>query len=137
TAIPAAHYDPEHDERGYRYLGFVIEWNGVTFYHSGDTIVFPGYMERMKSLPRVDVALVAANGRDAYRDEFTVTGNLQPSEAVWLAQELGWDMLIGGHNDLYLWNTLRAGELADEVRRRNPRQKHHVLQPGELLLYVK
>ena len=96
TAIPAAHYELDHDERGYRYLGFIIEWNGVTFYHSGDTLVYPGYLERMKALPRADVAMVAANGRDAYREQYNVMGNFQPAEAVWLAQELGWDMLIGG-----------------------------------------
>jgi L-ascorbate metabolism protein UlaG (beta-lactamase superfamily) len=137
TAIPAAHYDAEQDERGYRYLGFLIEWNGVTFYHSGDTIIFPGYVERMKALPRPDVAMVATNGRDAYRDHYEVTGNLMPVEVAWLAKELGWDTLIGGHNDLYLWNTLPAGALANDLRRLNPRQKYHVLQPGELFFYMR
>jgi L-ascorbate metabolism protein UlaG (beta-lactamase superfamily) len=137
TAIPAAHYGLDHDERGYRYLGFVIEWNGVTFYHSGDTLAYPGYVDRMKALPRADIAMVAINGRDAYRERIGVVGNLLPVEAAWLAEELGWDMLIGGHNDLYLSNSLRAGALADELRALNPRQKYHVLQPGELYLYVR
>jgi L-ascorbate metabolism protein UlaG (beta-lactamase superfamily) len=137
TAIPAAHYDVEHDERGHRWLGFVIEWNGVTFYHSGDNIIHPGYLERMKVLPKIDVAMVAANGRDYRRDKDTITGNLMPVEAAWLAGELGWDMLIGGHNDLYPYNTIAAGALADELRRINPRQKYHTLQPGELYLYVR
>jgi L-ascorbate 6-phosphate lactonase len=137
TAVPSAHYDLEHDSRGYRWLGFIIEWNGVTFYHSGDTIVYPGYVERLKALPRADIAIVAANGRDAFRDSFDITGNLHPAEAAWLAQELGWDMLIGGHNDLYPWNTIGAGRLGDDLRRLNPRQKYHVLQPGELYLYVR
>ncbi|HVO44060.1 MAG TPA: MBL fold metallo-hydrolase, partial [Aggregatilineales bacterium] len=30
TAIPSAHYELDHDARGYRWLGFLIEWNGVT-----------------------------------------------------------------------------------------------------------
>jgi hypothetical protein len=60
-----------------------------------------------------------------------------PLEAAWLAKELGWDMLIGGHNDLYSWNTIAAGALADELRKLNPRQKYHTLQPGELLFYVR
>ncbi|MCU0490950.1 MAG: MBL fold metallo-hydrolase [Chloroflexaceae bacterium] len=136
TAIPAAHYNLEEDGRGQRWLGFIIEWNGVTLYHSGDTIVYPGYLERMR-LYAVDVALVAANGRDAYRDSFGVTGNLLPAEAAWLANELGWDTLIGGHNDLYAWNTVGAGELAEAVARINPRQKWHSLQPGALFFYVR
>jgi L-ascorbate metabolism protein UlaG (beta-lactamase superfamily) len=136
-AIPAVHYELDHDERGYRWLGFLLEWNGVTFYHSGDTLIYPGFLDRMKVLPRADVAMVAANGRDAYREQFDVYGNLLPIEAAWLAKELGWDVLIGGHNDLFLWNTLPAGALADSLRQLHPRQKYHALQPGELYLYVR
>lgn len=137
TVVPCAHYNVEHDERGYRWLSFHIEWNGVTFYHSGDTVIYPGYMDRLKALPRADVAMLAANGRDTYREQFDVVGNLMPIEAAWLSSELGWDLLIGGHNDLYAWNTVAAGALADELRRLNPRQKYHTLQPGELYLYVR
>jgi L-ascorbate 6-phosphate lactonase len=138
TAIPSAHYTLEHDaQRGHRWLGFLIEWNGVTFYHSGDTIIYDGYVERLRRLPRADVAMVAVNGRDAYRDSFGVVGNLLPAEAAWLATALGWDMLLGGHNDLFAWNALPAGDLAEAIQRHNPRQKHHALQPGELLMYIR
>jgi L-ascorbate metabolism protein UlaG (beta-lactamase superfamily) len=138
TVVPSAHYQLEHDEqKGYRWFGFLIEWNGVTLYHSGDTIIYPGYVERLRELPRADIAILAVNGRDAYRDSFDVRGNLHPAEAVWLAKELGWDTLIGGHNDLYLWNTIGAGELYDAARKFHPRLKVHTLQPGELYLYVR
>jgi L-ascorbate metabolism protein UlaG (beta-lactamase superfamily) len=138
TAVPSAHYEVEHDpERGHRWLGFLIEWNGVTFYHSGDTIIYPGYVEALKALPRADVSMVAANGRDAYRDSHNITGNLMPIEAAWLTQQLGWDVLIGGHNDVFAWNSHSAGDLAEAMARLNPRQKLHVLQPGELYLYVR
>lgn len=137
TAIPAAHYERERDERGERWLSFLIEWNGVTFFHSGDTLIYPGLIEQLRALPRADLAMLAVNGRDAYRDSFGITGNLLPAEAAWLAAELGWDTLIGGHNDLYHWNTIAAGALADACARINPRQRLLALQPGELLLYVR
>ena len=137
TAIPAAHYGLDHDERGYRWLGFLIEWNGVTLYHSGDTLVYPGYLDRMKALPKADIAMVAANGRDTYREQYGIIGNMMPIEAAWLAKELGWDMLIGGHNDLFAWNAVAAGALSDELRKLQPQQKHHTLQPGELYLYIR
>jgi L-ascorbate metabolism protein UlaG (beta-lactamase superfamily) len=138
TALPSAHYAVEEDAaKGHRWLGFLIEWNGVTFYHSGDTIIYPGYLEMMKTLPKIDVGMLPVNGRDAYRDSYGWTGNLLPLEAAWLSQQLGWDVLIAGHNDLFIWNTVGAGELPDALRRLNPRQKMHVLQPGELYLYVR
>lgn len=138
TALPSAHYQVQEDAgRGHRWLGFLIEWNGVTLYHSGDTIIYPGYVETLKAHPRADVAIVPVNGRDAYRDSLGIVGNLLPLEAAWLARELGWDVLIPGHNDLFIGNCIGAGELPDAIRRFNPRQKMHVLQPGELYLYVK
>lgn len=138
TALPSAHYQVEEDPtKGHRWFGFVIEWNGVTLYHSGDTVIYPGYLETLKAQPRADVAIVPVNGRDAYRDSLGIVGNLLPLEAAWLARELGWDVLIAGHNDLFARNCIGAGELPDAIRSFNPRQKMHVLQPGELYLYVK
>lgn len=137
TALPAAHYGRERDARGERWLSFLIEWNGVAFFHGGDTLIYPDLVDHLRALPRADVAMLAVNGRDAYRDSFGITGNLLPVEAAWLAAEMGWDTLIGGHNDLYAWNTIPTGALADACAQINPRQKLHTLQPGELLLYVR
>ncbi|MCS6859091.1 MAG: MBL fold metallo-hydrolase [Abditibacteriales bacterium] len=37
TAIPAAHQRLDHDEEhSYHYLGYMIQGNGVTLYHTGD-----------------------------------------------------------------------------------------------------
>lgn len=139
TAVPSAHYDKEHDaEKGYRWLGYLIEWNGVTFYHSGDTIIYPGYVETLRALPRPDVAILPVNGRDWYREsEVGAIGNLLPAEAVRLARDLGWDTLIFGHNDLYPNNAIPNAHLVDAVERIAPRLKFRLLQPGELLYYVK
>jgi L-ascorbate 6-phosphate lactonase len=138
TPTPSAHYARERDaERGERWLGFLIEGNGVTLYHSGDTIIFPGYVEALKALPRADIAMLPCNGRDALRDAQGIVGNLFPIEAGWLAQDLGWDMVLAGHNDLFSFNALPPGEVADGLTRLNPRQKWHVLQPGELMIYAR
>lgn len=55
-AVPAAHGDGgtpvveyvwEPDpERGYRFIGFVFELNGVRVYHAGDTTVYPARCKR-------------------------------------------------------------------------------------------
>jgi len=139
TAIPAAHEEMEIDaEKGSRFWSYLIEWNGVRLFHSGDTCITKEYMEYLRALPPIDIAMVATNGRDEYRKSLDVLGNLHPIELVWVAKELGWDTIISGHNDLYEWNTIPAGLLADAVRKLNPRQKYRCqLQPGELYYYVK
>ena len=139
TAVPGAHYEKEYDEQlGFRWFGFLIEWNTVTFYHAGDTIIYPGYIETLKQLPTPDVAMLPVNGRDWYREtEAAAVGNLMPVEAARLARDLGWDTLIPGHNDLYPNNAIPQSEIITALAAVNPRQKVKQLQPGELLYYVK
>lgn len=139
TAIPAAHYDKEHDEqKGYRWLGYLVEWNGVVLYHAGDTVLYPGYIEMMRDLPTPDVALLPVNGRDYFRESvLNLTGTLLPAEAALLARELGWGVLIPGHNDLFTVNTIPNAQIVDALERLAPRQAFKFLQPGELYYFVK
>ncbi len=139
TAIPAAHYDKEHDpQKGFRWFGYLIEWNGVTVYHAGDTIIYKDYVEMMRTLPRADVAMLPVNGRDWYREaDVGAVGNLLPAEAARLARDLGWDVLILGHNDLFPNNAIPFGHHMDALEKIAPRQKFKILQPGELYYYVK
>lgn len=139
SVVPGAHYEREYDETlGYRWLGYLIEWNGVTLYHAGDTVIHPGYVETLRSLPTPDVAMAPVNGRDWYREtEAEAVGNLLPAESARLARDLGWDTLIPGHNDLYPNNAIPQGEIIAALEAVNPRQKVKQLQPGELLYYVK
>lgn len=139
TAIPAAHYEKIFDEnKGHRWLGYFIEANGVTVYHAGDTVIYEDYIETLKKLPRPDVAMLPINGRDYYREvEGPATGNLMPIEGARLASDLGWDTLIIGHNDMYPFNKIPFGDIVNALETVAPRQKYKVLQPGELLYYVK
>lgn len=138
TAIPSAHYALEFDEqKGYRWLGYLIEWNGVVFYHAGDTVIYPGYLDTLRSLPTADVAIIPVNGRDWYRETaHNAVGNLLPDEAAWLAKEAGWRTVIIGHNDMYPNNTIPMGQIADAMAKGNSRQEYKILQPGELYYVV-
>jgi L-ascorbate metabolism protein UlaG (beta-lactamase superfamily) len=123
---------------GYRWLGYLIEANGVVLYHAGDTIIYDDYIETLRRLPTPDIAMLPINGRDYYREtEGGAIGNLAPVEAARLASDLGWDTLIVGHNDLYPYNTIPYSSIVHALETVAPRQKYKVLQPGELLYYVK
>lgn len=136
TATPASHYSYEVDAEGYsRWMGFVIEINGVTIYHAGDTILFPELFDALRGVGP-DIALLPINGRDYYRDRQDIIGNLWPGEAVDFAREIGAKVLIGIHNDLFAANRVSPGMLFDELDRRAPFQRCHYLQPGELYLYA-
>ena len=138
NAIPAAHYTREYDAlKGERWLSLHLDWGSVTFFHGGDTILFEGYVESIKALPHADIGVLASNGRDAMRDANDIVGNLYPSEAAWLANELGWDVLIAGHNDLFAGNRLPASEVYGQIERIAPNLRAHQLKAGELFMYVR
>lgn len=136
TAIPAAHYQYEVDaQKRARWMGFLIRCNGVTLYHAGDTVVVPELLAALDNVA-LDLALLPINGRDYFREEQTIVGNLWPNEAVQLAQRLAPRVLLGMHNDLFAENRVRPGLLFDDLDSMTPFQRCHLLQPGELYLYA-
>jgi L-ascorbate metabolism protein UlaG (beta-lactamase superfamily) len=145
TAIPASHglhagpkptYASEVDAEGHaRWMGFLIECNGVTLYHSGDTVVIPEILDALGG-HRIDLALLPINGRDFFRERDDLVGNLWPREAAQLAVAIGAEVLIGIHNDLFAENRVRPGMLYDDLNHFAPFQRCHTLQPGELYLYA-
>ena len=145
TSVPAAHgasalvgprYVYEDDGEGHaRWMGFLIECNGVTLYHSGDTILIPELLTALK-VQKIDIAILPINGRDFFREQKEIVGNLWPGEAVELAVTLEARVLIGCHNDMFDGNRVNPGMLFDELDRRAPWQRSHLLQPRELYLYA-
>ncbi len=134
TALPAAHYQLEHDaSRGHRWLGYLLQWNGLTLYHAGDTVFFEGYFDMWQALPRPDVAMLPVNGRDWFRERQGIVGNLLPDEAARFCTEVPVHLLLVGHNDLYPNNTIPWAQIAASMERHAPRQPWKYLQPGELL----
>jgi L-ascorbate 6-phosphate lactonase len=137
TAIPSAHYRHEPDEHGNpAYLGFVINLNGVTLYHCGDTIIYPGLIERLKE-QEIDIACLPINGRDWFREQHDLTGNLDYREAAELAVAAGVQVLIPGHNDMFAANRINPAYLLDYLQAHHPTQRVHFLQAGELYYYVR
>jgi L-ascorbate 6-phosphate lactonase len=94
-----------------RFLGYVIEVDGVRVYHAGDCIPYPGQIETLKAL-RPQVALLPINGRDFFREtERNLVGNMDPREAAKLAHEIGVELLIPTHWELFPHNRGFPAEL--------------------------
>lgn len=127
TAIPSAHETVERDEQGRcKYLGFIIEIGGVRIYHSGDTMLYDGLVDRLKPYD-LDVALLPINGR---KPERRVAGNTSGREAAWLAKEVGAKLVIPHHYDMFAFNTADpADEFIPECQRLG--QPFRVLRLGE------
>jgi len=135
-AIPAAHEAIEQDEQGnHRYVGYMIELNGVTLYHAGDTTVYPGLAELLRSC-KPDVAMLPINGRDYFRNSRGIVGNMDYREAAELAYEMNAETVIPLHYDIFAGNAENPGYFVDYSYKFFPEQKCHVMARGERFVYV-
>ena len=100
--VPAAHESLETDEQGrHKFMGFVARCNGVSIYHSGDTILYEGMIEQLKPF-HIDIALLPINGRFP---ESHVSGNLWGDEAAQLAKNIGAKIVVPCHYEMFDFNT--------------------------------
>ena len=126
--IAAAHDELETDESGrHQFLGFVVEWGPWTIYHRGDTRLYDGLADRLKRF-QIDLAFLPING---WKAERRVAGNLNASEAVELACDVGIRHTVPHHFHMFAFNTVEPDafqRLANEAK-----LAHTVLQNGERL----
>jgi L-ascorbate 6-phosphate lactonase len=113
-----------------RYLGYVAEMNGVRVYHAGDCIPYEGQVERLRTL-RPHLALLPINGRDFYREtERNLVGNLNEREAAKLASDVGVEVLIPMHWEMFAHNRGYPGDLLGYVATNFPNLTVLVLGRG-------
>lgn len=130
SAVPAAHEDLARDEKGnYHYLGYLIQFGDFTIYHSGDTLIYEGMVEKLSAFD-IDVALLPINGRDPKRK---VAGNLNSEQAVWLGKEIGANVVIPCHYDMFTFNTADPKDF--EVIAQKEEVGYKVLEGGERFVY--
>ncbi|MGG1878047.1 MBL fold metallo-hydrolase [Paenibacillus cisolokensis] len=134
--IPAAHEELEETEHGHRYVGYMIDINGVMIYHAGDTVVYPGLLERLQE-ERIDIGMVPINGGDAFRRQDGIVGNMDYREAAKMASAAKFDLTIPLHYDVFAWNGERPGHFIDYCNEYDPYMKTKVMARTERLLYVK
>lgn len=111
---PPAHYDfglvEQDGSYVHRYLGYVIEIAGIRIYHSGDTLIYDGMLEHLRDM-HIDIALLPINGRNYFREQRGLVGNMDEYEAADLAAAIGVKMLIPLHYDMFAANRGRPGIL--------------------------
>ena len=124
--IAAAHNELDRDDDGHhKYLGYVVRLGAWTLYHSGDTLLYPGLVEKLRAFA-IDVAFLPINGN---KPERRVAGNLDGREAAQLAHEIGARWVVPCHYEMFEFNTAPPDEFVAECERLG--QRHRVLRAGE------
>jgi len=122
TAIAAAHefLDQDLATGHYPYLGFIIEGNGCTLYHSGDTCIYEGLHSKLKKWNRIDVMFIPINGRDARRYRTNIIGNMTYQEAVDLAGDVKPRLVVPGHYEMFSGNSCDPSLFIDYLDAKYP-----------------
>jgi L-ascorbate metabolism protein UlaG (beta-lactamase superfamily) len=111
--VPSAHEECEVDTNGHhKWLGYILDIEGVRIYHSGDCIPYPD-LEAQIQKHSVDIALLPVNGRDVERSGGGVPGNFTLEEAVSLSLNSGVKVMVAHHYGLFDFNTI-APEVIDD-----------------------
>jgi L-ascorbate metabolism protein UlaG (beta-lactamase superfamily) len=128
TGIAAAHPTQERDAAGHcKFLGYVIEWNGLTLYHSGDTLWHEPAISALRHF-RIDIALLPINGD---LPERRVAGNLDGPEAARFGRAIGARLVVPCHYGMFEFNTAAPAGFAAECKR--VKQRFRILENGEKL----
>ena len=115
--VPAWHGITSADaytDGGGRFVGYVLDAAGQTLYHAGDTIPTDELLVALDGR-EVDIALLPINGRDFFREQRDIVGNLDAREAVQLALRLGAHTLVPYHWDGFAGNTVPPGGATNEA----------------------
>jgi len=124
--LPAAHEDLETDEHGqHRMMGYVVSFGSWYFYHSGDTLLYDGMVERLQRWS-IDVSILPINGK---KQERKVAGNLDGQEVARLAKEIGSKIVIPCHYNMFTFNTASPDSFITECHQLD--QRYYVMQNGE------
>jgi L-ascorbate 6-phosphate lactonase len=133
TALPAAHEILERPSTpgAYRHLGFIVQGNGVTVYHAGDTCLFEGLQERLRA-HRPQILFLPINGRDAKRLRSGCIGNMTYQEAADLAGALAPALTVPTHFEMFDGNTEDPALFADYMAVKYPALRTCVPVHGQL-----
>jgi L-ascorbate metabolism protein UlaG (beta-lactamase superfamily) len=126
TGLPAAHNEIERDENGNsKFMSYIIRFGSWTVFHSGDTLVYPGLAEKLKSY-KIDVAFLPINGNVPSRG---VAGNMDGAEAAALAGQAEIRLVIPHHYHLFEFNTVEPDLFESACK--NSGQAFYTMKMGE------
>ena len=124
--VASAHPTAERDDCGRcRFLGYVVRWNELTLYHSGDTLWHETLVSSLSRF-KIDVAFLPINGD---RPERRVAGNLDGCQAAQIAKAISASWVVPCHFDLFEFNTVSPDDFISECERIG--QPYRVLRNGE------
>ncbi len=135
AAVAQPHDTYQTDENGnMTALGYIFQFDGITVYHAGDTVVTSQLVQEILHLGPIDAAFLPINGRDWLRESQNIIGNMTPEEAALFAEAIQARIVFPTHHDLITGNLGNPSAFGPIMDRLYPNRPYHFLKPGEFYL---
>lgn len=116
------------------YLGYAVSIGEVRIYHSGDTLVTDILVDTVKEYSP-HIAILPINGGDYYRTKRGIVRNMTARESVDFAVDIGADILMPNHYDMFPNNRDNPAFLVDYLFHHHRHLKFHMSAVGERFIY--
>ena len=134
THTPSHHWGARYVTDTHRdYGGYLIEYDGITLYHAGDSAYFDGFSEiKEKCGTAIDVAILPIGAYDAPSGRNV---HMSPEEALDAFNDLGAKIMIPMHHDTFPLGNEAMGEakerLANQAEKLSIQEKVKILETGD------
>jgi len=110
--IPAAHPNIQVNiEGGWDCIGYVIEFENKRLYHAGDTAVHDELIAKLKPIGKINIGFIPVNEHNYYRERRGIIGNMSVRDAFMFAEEIGIEVFIPTHWDMFAVNQVYREEI--------------------------
>ncbi len=113
-AYPSAHPEPILNPDKVWALSYKLLFNGISIFFAGDTTIYPGLMEWLRS-HSFDLLILPVNGRDSVMESNGIVGNMNLEEGIALSAILQTPML-GTHFGMFKFNTIDTQDAINQIR---------------------
>jgi len=137
TGIASAHEFLAKDKATglYPSMGFIVEANGVRFYHAGDTCKYDGLEKKLVESARLDAMFVPINGRDGFKYRTGIIGNMDFREAVDLCGMVSPGLSVPGHYDMFENNSANPVDFINFMEAKYPDRQFWVGGHGVKVMF--
>jgi L-ascorbate 6-phosphate lactonase len=134
TPIPSAHPMVKSDTRGgWEAIGYIFKVKGNSYYHPGDTAVSAEVIDAASLHAPINVGMIPVNEINYYRNQDGIIGNMSVREAFQFAEDVGVQIFIPTHWDMFDKNQVFREEIELLYRKIKPGFGLKVLNAGESL----
>lgn len=135
TPISVPHATFEVDESGHPlYYGFLVTVGDHRIFYGGDLVPAATVMDAVKKF-KPNLLFLPINGSDYFRTQRGIIGNMNAREACDFAAEVGAQMLIPMHFDMFSCNRDNPAHFVDYWFQNCRSLSYHMMVVGERFVY--